>query len=72
MGMRQESLEGILPPYARQLLSFVGIFLLGILALTAGAGRPYVSRVNPAAHTSKAATVAEVRDEIAAQVQPTE
>ncbi len=56
--------------YFRQTLSFLGIVLLSFLTLTTGARRPYLHRVGPAAHTSKASKMTEVRHEALPGLQP--
>jgi hypothetical protein len=64
--------EGILPPHARRLFSFVGILLLSALALSIGARRPYLCRVSPAAHTAQASKMTEAGHEAIPRVQPGE
>jgi hypothetical protein len=68
--MQREGSESALADYARRIFSCVAIFLLSALALSTGARAPYLHRVSPAAHTSKASTLAEIGQEVAPQVQP--
>ncbi len=70
-GIQQHASWGVVFCRSRQALALLGIVLLGALALSTSARRPYVSKSTPAAHTSKASVMTEVHQEIAPLPQPT-
>lgn len=70
MGIHQHCSYGALLRHSRQVLGFVGILLLGALALSTGARRPYVTKSSSAAHTSKESAMTEAHQEVAPLAQP--